>query len=117
MSSAVREDIAAQAARVDNARARMARCAPNPGAIARDLAHLLRDLQNGLERRCAVDRARLEHATARMTGLDPHATLARGFAIVQKSGTGKVVTSVKKVKSGERLDIAVADGAFWAEVS
>jgi len=117
MSSAIRDGLAADAARIVNARARMARCAPNPGEMAREVAHLLGKLQNGMERGCAADHARLEHARARVAGLDPRATLARGFAIVQKSGTKKVVTSVKKVKSGERLDVAVADGAFWAEVS
>jgi len=117
VASAVREGLAADAALVDHVRARMVRCAPDPGAIARDVTHLLGELQNGLERRCAADHARLEHARARIAGLDPHATLARGFAIVKKAGTKKVVTSVKKVKSGERLDVAVADGAFWAEVS
>lgn len=117
MSSAIREELAADAALVGNLRGRMARCAPSPGAMARDIGHLSRELQNGLERRCAADRARLEHARARVAGLDPRATLARGFAIVQKSGTKKVVTSVKKVKSGERLDVAVSDGAFWVEVS
>lgn len=117
MSSAIREGLAADAALVGNLRGRMARCAPNPGAMARDIGHLSRELQNGLERRCAADRARLEHARARVAGLDPRATLARGFAIVQKSGTKKVVASVKKVKSGERLDVSVSDGAFWVEVS
>jgi exodeoxyribonuclease VII large subunit len=118
MASATRGAMSESTGLVDECRRRLDRGAPNPGALARDVDGLARELRSGFERRCAADRARFEGASARMAGLDPQATLARGFAIVQKAGGKKpVVNSVRKVKGGDRLDIAVSDGAFWAEVS
>lgn len=59
----------------------------------------------------------LEGLEGRAKALDPRLTLARGYAIVQDAQTKKIVTSVRKVKSGHRLSVGVSDGAFWAEVS
>jgi exodeoxyribonuclease VII large subunit len=49
--------------------------------------------------------------------LDPQATLARGYAIVQRRADGRVVTGVEQVKARDRLDVHVSDGSFPAEVS
>ncbi len=117
MGSAVRERLAERAAGVEGLAARLQRGAPNPALLARDVRGLLRDLQSAFERRTATDRARFEHIRARIEGLDPRATLARGFAIVQDAKSRKVVNSVKRVKPGARLSVAVTDGAFWTEVS
>lgn len=117
MSSAARDALLDAAGRVESSIAVLDRSSPRPGDLARDAGSLMRDLQNGLDRRCAADRARFETIAARVTALDPRATLERGFAIIKKSGTRKVVNSVRKVKGGDRLDVSVADGAFWAEVS
>lgn len=118
MASSAREAIAGRAAGVDTCLRRLQRTAPDIGAKARDVSGLLRDLQAGLERRCTADRARFEGLAARMDGLDPQATLRRGFAIVQQAGGKRqVVNSVRKVKPGARLSVSVADGAFWTEVS
>ncbi|HEX6032498.1 MAG TPA: exodeoxyribonuclease VII large subunit [Tepidiformaceae bacterium] len=117
MASASRETVATRAAAVEMSIARLRRGAPQTGDLAHEIRGMLRDLQAGLERRCAADRARFEGASARLRGLDPYATLARGFAIVQKADTKKVVNSVRRVKPGDRLNVAVSDGAFWTEVS
>jgi len=118
MSSCVRETIGMRALDVDGCLRRLQGSAPDLGGLTRDVSVLLRELQAGLERRCSTDRARFEGLSARLTGLDPMATLGRGFAIVQQAGGKKqVVNGIRKVKSGERLQISVSDGAFWAEVS
>ena len=56
-------------------------------------------------------------AAARMTALDPLATLARGFAAISQAANGRPVTKITDVSSGDRLSVAVSDGAFWSEVS
>lgn len=119
MASAVRGTIGETAADVEGTLRRLQRAAPDPTTMSREVTQLLRALESGLERRCATDRARFEHVAARLTALDPMATLARGFAIVQKEGAARkpVVNSTRKVKPGDRLSVSVADGAFWAEVS
>jgi len=119
MASAVRGRLAEQAASVEAALRRIRYGAPDPAELASDVRRLLRELEAGLERRCSTDRARFENASARIEALNPMATLARGFAIVQKEGSAKkpVVNSTRKIKPGDRLSVSVADGAFWAEVS
>jgi exodeoxyribonuclease VII large subunit len=118
MWSAVRETIAGQAGEVEQALSRLNYSLPDLGTKAHGVTALLRELQVCLERACATDRARFEHIQARVSGLDPRATLARGFAIVQQAGgKQKVVNSVKKVHPGVRLTVSVGDGAFWTEVS
>ena len=60
----------------------------------------------------------LKHAVnAAIRSLDPHATLARGYAVVHRREGKKAVTSVRQVKGRDRLDIYVRDGRFPAEVS
>ncbi|MEJ5222565.1 MAG: exodeoxyribonuclease VII large subunit, partial [Tepidiforma sp.] len=67
--------------------------------------------------RAARERARFETLAARFAALDPMATLRRGFAIVQREGGRQpVISSVRGVKAGDRLRVAVSDGAFWTEV-
>jgi exodeoxyribonuclease VII large subunit len=119
MASAVRAALAERAGSVEQQLRRIQYAAPDPGELAANVHVLLREMQAGLERRCAADRARFENVAARIDSLNPMATLARGFAIVQKEGSAKkpVVNSARKVKPGDRLSVSVADGAFWAEVS
>ena len=119
MASAARAALADHASRVEAQLRRIQYAAPDPVELAGNVRSLLRDMQSGLERRTSADRARFENVAARIASLNPMATLARGFAIVQKEGSAKkpVVNSARKVKPGERLSVSVADGAFWAEVS
>ncbi|MDZ7729248.1 MAG: exodeoxyribonuclease VII large subunit [Dehalococcoidia bacterium] len=60
---------------------------------------------------------RVTNAEAHLQALSPMATLSRGYAIVQKAQSRKVVQRTKQVKAGERLTVAVSDGAFSTEVS
>jgi exodeoxyribonuclease VII large subunit len=74
-------------------------------------------VERGLERR-AHD---LEHVRARLATLGPAATLARGYAVVQRvtddgAGPLPVLRSVDEVGPGDRLRIRVADGAVAATV-
>jgi exodeoxyribonuclease VII large subunit len=61
-------------------------------------------------------RERLAGLSARLQSLSPLATLARGYAIVQRAATGEVVDAVAKASPGDRLAIRVADGTFGARV-
>lgn len=74
-------------------------------------------VQRGLDRR-GVE---IEHLRARLTTLGPAATLARGYAVVQRvvdgPGSPPVLRSVGEVTDGSRLRIRVADGAVLATVA
>lgn len=64
-----------------------------------------------------VYRERLAGLLRNLEGLNPSATLARGYAIVRRYPTGAVVRSVSQVTPSDRLLIRVADGEFGAEVT
>ncbi|MBI5948063.1 MAG: exodeoxyribonuclease VII large subunit [Chloroflexi bacterium] len=117
MASVVREALASRASRAEGLVTQLERAAPDPAAQSVVLARLLRDMAAKMERVCTADRARFATVSARLAGLDPMATLARGFAIVQDAKTRRVVSSTRKLKAGDRLSVSVTDGAFWAEVS
>jgi exodeoxyribonuclease VII large subunit len=65
----------------------------------------------------------LTHTAARLTAIGPAATLARGYAIVQRStadttdGGAAVVRSVRDVTLGTRLRIRLVDGAIAAVIA
>jgi exodeoxyribonuclease VII large subunit len=59
-------------------------------------------------------RARVEHAGARLRALSPKATLGRGYAIV-RSGD-RIVRSASTLGSGDAVDVELAEGAFGARV-
>jgi exodeoxyribonuclease VII large subunit len=73
-------------------------------------------LLRGLDQR-GTDIAHVRH---RLAALGPAATLARGYAIVQRVSDGPgpppVLRSVGEVHSGDRLRIRVGDGALAASV-
>lgn len=119
MASSARAVLAQQAASVEAQLRRLQYEAPDPAQLRQDVSSLLREMRAGLERRCAADRARFESIAGRVSSLNPMATLARGFAIIEREGAKRkpVVSSTRNVKPGDRLSVSVADGAFWAEVS
>lgn len=62
----------------------------------------------------------LRHTIARLTALGPAATLARGYAIVQRSAVGDgqpVLRSVRDAPPGTRLRVRLVDGALHAVVA
>jgi len=83
--------------------------------VHRMQADLRGAMLRGLDRR-AVD---IEHARARLTALGPAATLARGYAIVQRVTDDPVLPvlrSAGEVAPGDRLRVRVADGVVAATV-
>jgi exodeoxyribonuclease VII large subunit len=59
-------------------------------------------------------RASLENARGRLRTLSPHATLARGYAIV-RTPLG-IVATTSQVARGDTIDVEVGDGHFGATV-
>ncbi|RJP19631.1 MAG: exodeoxyribonuclease VII large subunit [Deltaproteobacteria bacterium] len=52
----------------------------------------------------------------KLAAMDPRAVLARGYSIAVDRATGKAIRSVSETRSGQPLDVQVADGAFGAVV-
>ena len=54
------------------------------------------------------------HLSARLATLGPAATLARGYAVVQRADSRAVLRTTQDAPAGTRLRVRVADGAFTA---
>lgn len=54
--------------------------------------------------------------SSRLLALNPLAVLERGFAVVSRLD-GSLVRSASQVKSGDDIQVQVADGKFAAEVT
>ncbi len=64
-----------------------------------------------------IDRAgdEIGHHLARVRGLSPRSTLARGYSVTQRSDDG-LVTSIDQVSDGDELDVRVSDGHIAVRV-
>ncbi len=93
------------------------RQAPQPTVLASDLRRTVTAMRLAMAARTVATSTAVEATAARFAVLNPMATLARGFAIVEDAGTRKVMTTTKQAKPGKRIAVSVSDGAFWAEVS
>ena len=79
------------------------------------LASLSDRMKGAIERKYALYERRLSVDIARLDGLSPTAKLINGFGYV--SCSDEPVTSAKKVKSGDEIEIVLHDGTILGEVS
>jgi len=104
-------------ARIERAESQLASALPDTGRLSERLVALMRHasqvLGRSLDQRAQVTKAR----ALQLRSLDPRATLARGYAVVQLHEGKQAITSVHQVKGKDRLDVHVKDGKFPAEVS
>ena len=63
-----------------------------------------------MQTRLSADSRRVQSAQRQLALLDPVGTLQRGYAIVRRSGDGRVVTSPQQVVAEELLDVQLAGG-------
>ncbi len=74
-------------------------------------------LIEGMVRMLAEKQGALAVLCGRLHSLSPLAVLGRGYAIVKRSDTDKVLTSAAEVVNGDALDIMLADGRLEATVT
>jgi exodeoxyribonuclease VII large subunit len=73
-------------------------------------------LQTEMQHKLTLQKERLKGAALRLHSLSPLLTIARGFSVVRQAAEQNIVTSLQQVKSGDLLDIQVADGHISARV-
>jgi exodeoxyribonuclease VII large subunit len=73
-------------------------------------------LVRGVAVRLAQHDARLDALQARLSALDPHRVLRRGYAWLADT-QGRPVTSVERLAVGQRLEAVLADGSADVEVT
>jgi exodeoxyribonuclease VII large subunit len=87
---------------------------------AEQVATLLERTRRAVLGRITAERSALDSTNARLTTLGPAATLARGYAVVQRidqTGNQGVLRSIDEAPAGTRLRVRVMDGAVYAVVS
>ncbi|MDL2266539.1 exodeoxyribonuclease VII large subunit [Desulfovibrio sp. OttesenSCG-928-G15] len=82
---------------------------------ANRLEPLERALAGGQEVRMAKAEHSLEKGLLRLTALNPHAPLERGYALVRKTD-GRFVKTTSDVEAGELLRLSVSDGEIPVQV-
>jgi exodeoxyribonuclease VII large subunit len=87
---------------------------PNLDTLRRRVDDLARSLQSGATNRIMLARSRIEGLELQLSALDPTATLARGFSVVENLTSNQIVVNTSQVSPGDRLTITVADGAVPA---
>lgn len=94
---------------------RMSSRAPS-STIARERQRV-DDLARRQERACkhalALKRVQIEGLAHRLVGLNPYATLERGYAIVRDEA-GRMIRTVSQVQSNQAIRVRVSDGEFAA---
>ncbi|OAN48515.1 exodeoxyribonuclease VII large subunit [Chloroflexus islandicus] len=84
-------------------------------AARQTVDELDRRASRAFERWLALAQTRLQGLQARLSTLSPQATLARGYAIAQRTG-GQVVTDPAQVQAGEQLQLTVRAGTLLVAV-
>jgi len=102
---------------IDNQRAslagllrRMESSLPNLEVWRRRVDDLGRVVQTGASASISLAGSRIQGLEHRLRALDPAATLARGFSVVENLASGQVVSLTSQVAPGDPLAITVADG-------
>lgn len=80
-----------------------------------ELDDLVDDLERALHHRLIRQRDRLATAEARLSALNPEATLARGYAIIHKGKA--IITSKDEVTPGDSITVTLKDGDFEAKIT
>ena len=65
----------------------------------------------------AISREKLRGRELELASLSPMATLSRGYALVQQSATGEIVSHIDQVQRGDAIEIKVSDGQFKGRVT
>jgi exodeoxyribonuclease VII large subunit len=80
------------------------------------LADLRRRADQAIRHQLTLRTTRVVGLKGRVAGLDPRATLARGYAIVSDATTGAIIHNTNDTPPGRLLDISLAQGTLRARV-
>ncbi|MBU0581262.1 MAG: exodeoxyribonuclease VII large subunit [Candidatus Margulisbacteria bacterium] len=80
--------------------------------IRQRIESAMEELKEELLHKLEKKKDRLSHAVERLELLNPLLILKRGYSVTIAQGTGKVVTSARQVKSGDRIETRVEKGTI-----
>ncbi len=111
---AMRAGISARSARLAVLEARLGRYHPGAALSAQNArcTQLMRRLATSARQQITAHRARLEGLVRTLSGVGPLHTLARGYAVVVRSDTGRVIRDSAGVAPGDRVTALLARGSL-----
>ena len=95
---------------IERLRRRMEAGLPDISTLRRRIDDLSRIAGGTVASLAKQRRLEVDGLQQRLRGLDPRATLLRGFAVVELVSTGKALTSASQASPGDELLITVTDG-------
>ena len=101
---------------VDRARGQLEAGLPDIATLRRRIDDQSRIAATAVASLAKQRRLEVDGLYQRLRGLDPRATLSRGFAIVELTASGQALTSTEQARPGDALSITVSDGAVPAVV-
>ncbi len=117
LASAMRGKLGRRSIEADRAGHRLRAALPDTSRYRERITSHLRHAAAAVSRGIGQRSAGAASFAAQLRALDPRATLARGYSVVQLRDGKEAITSVHQVKGRDRLDVHVKDGHFPAEVS
>ena len=90
---------------------------PDLDSMRMRLDDRLRSARQLLSHMLSLNGERVESLNLRLEALSPRDTLRRGYAIVQRSDDGSVVSGYSQAKSGDAIDITLTSGSLKAQVT
>lgn len=115
LAAGIRRTLEASGHRLSRFSLQLQALRPEPNAFRSRIESLEGRLQRALRQRMNSEETRLAALAASLEHLGPKAVLSRGYSIT-RDANGKVLRSVKAVRSGERIDIELTDGHLGATV-
>ena len=101
---------------IERLRRQMEAGLPDIGTWRRRIDDLSRIAGSSVASLSMQKRLEVDGLNQRLRGLDPRATLRRGFSVVELVATGRALTSTSQASSGDELRITVSDGEIPAVV-
>ena len=95
---------------LDRLRRQMESALPDIGTLRRRIDDLSRIAGTSVASLATRRRLEVDGLQQRLRGLDPRATLRRGFSVVELVSTGAALTSATQAAPGDELRITVTDG-------
>ena len=95
---------------VDRLRRQLEAGLPDVSTLRRRIDDLSRIAGSAVAFLATQRRLEVDGVGQRLRGLDPRATLRRGFSVVEIASSGSVLTRAEQVSAGEELRITVSDG-------
>jgi len=91
--------------------------APDLSRVRQRIDDISRSASKQMTGSVTLTRSQLSAYTSQLNSLNPLGTLDRGYAIIQKSSTGKIVSHTGDVRGGEGLILQVSDGQIKGKVT